>query len=134
MDLNKLGELKRKLLQDAKLPPVWSFFLDHFGDKPEFIALGERTSQPFVEAVIAEVGRQLFGDQNMIQDLILKRIPGQNFIHGGFGISGHLGGVIFFEDASIGLVMAAEQPPSIEVKYARFSGTPARRIPTPSLN
>lgn len=134
MDLNQLQELKQKLLHDAKLPPVWGYFLDNFGEKPEFIALGERTSQPFVEAVVAEVGRQLFGGKTTVRDLILKRIPEQNFIHGGFGIAGRIGGVIFFEDAQIGLVMASELPPSTEVKYARFSGQPVRRIPTPSVN
>lgn len=42
MDLNRLQDLKQKLLHDQDLAPVWSFFLDHFGGNPAFIALGER--------------------------------------------------------------------------------------------
>jgi hypothetical protein len=49
-------------------------------------------------------------------------------------MGGNLGGVIYFEDVQMGLVTVAEMPPSIDVKYARFSGKPARKIPTPSRN
>jgi hypothetical protein len=135
MDLSPMQELKQKLLHESQLPPVWVYFLDHFGDKQEFRVLGDRVDHPFVEAVVSEVGRQLFGNKHPVRDLILKRIEDQNFIHGGFMIGGHIGGVIFFEDAQMGLVMVAEMPPSIEVKYARFSGQPLRRrIPEPSQN
>jgi hypothetical protein len=135
MDLTRLQELKRKLLQEAQLPPVWGYFLDHFGDKQEFRVLGDRVNHPFVEAVVTEVGKQLFGPKKSVRDLILKRIDDANFIHGGFMIDGHIGGVIYFEDEQMGLVMVAEMPPSIEVKYARFSGQQVRRkIPEPSQN
>jgi hypothetical protein len=135
MDLTRMQELKRKLLHEAQLPPVWVYFLDHFGDKQEFRVLGDRVNHPFVEAVVSEVGRQLFGGATTVRDLILKRIDDVKFIHGGFMIGGHIGGVIYFEDEQMGLVMVAEMPPSIEVKYARFSGQPVRRkIPEPSNN
>jgi hypothetical protein len=135
MDLVRMLELKKKLLHDSQLPPVWVYFLDHFADKQEFRVLGDRVNHPFVEAVVSEVGRQLFGGQSSVKDLILKRIEDASFIHGGFMIGGHIGGVIYFEDEQMGLVMVAEMPPSIEVKYARFSGQPVRRkIPEPSVN
>jgi hypothetical protein len=134
MDLTRVQELKQKLLQEAELAPVWLFFMNHFVDNPEFIALGERVSHPFVEAVVAEVGRQLFGGKGAVNNLLLTLIAEQQFIHGGFAMGGHLGGVIYFEDAQMGLVTVAEMPPSIDVKYARFSGKPIRKVPTPSVN
>lgn len=135
MDLTRMQELKRKLLHDSQLPPVWVYFLDHFGEKEEFRVLGEPINHPFVEAVISEVGRQLFGPKHSVHNLILKRIDDQHFVHGGFTIGSHIGGVFYFEDEQMGLVMVAERPPSIEVKYARFSGQPLRRkIPEPSNN
>jgi hypothetical protein len=135
VDLTRLQELKQKLLHDPLLPPVWVYFLDHFGEKQEFRILGDRVTHPFVEAVVQEVGRQLFGTKSTVRDLFLKLIDDVHFVHGSFMIGGHIGGVIYFEDEQMGLVMVAEMPPSIDVKYARFSGQPVRRkIPEPSNN
>jgi len=134
MDLALLQQLKEKLLHDVKLEPVWDYFMDHFAHRPEFIALGERTDHPFVEAVVAEVGKQLYAANGAINALLLTRIAKQHFVHGGFVMGGRVGGVIFFEDANIGLVTVTENPPSIEVKYARFSGRPLRKPCDPSPN
>lgn len=134
MNLTRLQDLKQKLLHDAELAPVWLFFMNQFVDEPEFISLGEPVSHPFVEAVVEEVGRQLFGAKAAVSNLRLTQIGEQQFIHGGFGMGGHLGGVIYFEDVQMGLVSVAEMPPSIDVKYARFSGQPIRKRSTPSLN
>ena len=134
MDVARLQELKQKLLSEKELAPVWSFFLDHFGQDPEFIALGERAGHPFVEAVVAQVGRQLFARDGKVTGLLLTRIGEQQFIHGGFSMAGRIGGVIYFEDVRTGLVVVADNPPSIEVKYARFTGQPIRNPGQPSRN
>jgi hypothetical protein len=134
MDLTRLQELKQKLLHEDQLAPVWSFFLDHFGEDPAFIALGERADHPFVEAVVDQVGQQLFGQGGAVSRLLLTRLADQQFIHGGFSMGGRVGGVIYFEDARIGLLAVADLPPSIEAKYARFSGYPLRQQGEPSRN
>jgi hypothetical protein len=134
MDLKPLQELKQKLLHDKQLPPVWSFFLDQLVAQQEFIGLGQQTKHAFVEAVVAEIGQQMFPRDATVRDLLLVRIPDQDFVHGGFVMSGRLGGVFYFEDAHIGLVTVAENPPSTEVKYARFSGRPVKPPPKPSRN
>jgi hypothetical protein len=134
MDLARLQQLKQKLLHEEKLAVVWSFFMDHFADHPEFIALGERAHHDFVEAVVAEVGRQLFGADGVASGLLLTRLAGQQFVHGGFTMGGRIGGVIYFEDAQIGLVAVVDRPPSTEVKYARFSGRIIRKPGEPSRN
>ncbi|MDB5313169.1 MAG: hypothetical protein JWO38_7371 [Gemmataceae bacterium] len=134
MDLAELQVLKQKLLHDEKLAPVWSYFMDHFADHREFIALGERINDSFVEAVLAQVSQQLFGADGAVHNLILTGIPEQHFLHGGFGMGGRFGGVIYFEDAQVGLLAVPVGPPSAEVKYARFSGRFARLPGDPSLN
>ncbi len=134
MDLTRLEELKRKLVQDKALPPVWRFFLDHLGEDPEFIRLGDQTRHPFVEAALAQVGRQLFPQAEAIVGLLLTRLPEQQFLHGGFMIAGRPGGLFYFDDVRMGLITIAELPPSIDVKYARFSGHPLRPPATPSAN
>jgi hypothetical protein len=134
MDLAPLQQLKQKLLHDEKLDPVWSFFMDHFADRSEFIALGERAHHALVEAVVAQVGQQLYASDGAVSGLLLTRVADQRFLHGGFFMGGRPGGVIYFEDAHIGLVAVAETPPSIQVKYARFSGRPVHKSREPSRN
>jgi hypothetical protein len=135
MELSRLQELKQKVLHDKDLAPVWSFFLDNFGEKSEFMAAGERTSHPFVEAVLHQIALQLFGPNGAVRNLLLVNVPNHHFIHGGFQMGGRIGGVFYFTDANIGLACVAEFPPSIEVKYSRFSGHPlARRTGEPSRN
>jgi hypothetical protein len=134
MDFIQFHELKQKLLHDRDLAPVWRYFLNHFAEQPGFMELGEQARNVFVEAVIDQVGIQLYGNSSKVRDLILRRLDDQRFVHGGFMVDGRVGGVIFFEDAHIGLVTVAELPPSIDVKYARFSGQPARKVPVPSNN
>jgi hypothetical protein len=134
MEPARLQELKQKVLHDKDLAPVWSFFLDHFGENSEFMALGELTDHLFVEAVLAQVGQQLFGAEGAVTRLLLTRIADQHFIHGGFSMGVRIGGVFYFEDAQIGLAAVADKPPSIEAKYARFSARRMPKVGPPSRN
>ncbi len=127
MELTRLQELKQRLLHDTQLPPIWSFFLDHLGENSEFIALGQRLEHAFLSAVVAQVARTAFPEPRVATDLLLARIPGQAFIHGGFFLAGRPGGLLYFEDIEVGLLVATDLPPSIEVKYARFSTQPLRK-------
>src|SRR5581483_3897588 len=98
MELSRLKELKNKLLHDKELAPVWKFFFDHLAEDPEFLALGERTEHAFVEAAVAQVGRQLYPHAPPAGSLLLTRLAEQQFIHGGFFVAGRPGGVFYFED------------------------------------
>ena len=79
---------------------------------------------PFVEAVLAQVGQQLFASKGAISRLLLTRVADQHFVHGGFTMGGRIGGMFYFEDAEVGLIAVADIPPGIEAKYALLQ-TPA---------
>ncbi|MGH7170790.1 MAG: hypothetical protein ACRELG_10965 [Gemmataceae bacterium] len=134
MDLALLQELKQKLLHDKDLAPVWAFFLDHFAEDPSFIALGDRVDHPFIEAVLAQVSHQLFPRDGAVIGILLTRLAEQQFLHGGFFMGLRPGGVFFYEDIGMGLLAVPDLPPSIEVKYARFSGHPLAKRGEPSRN
>src|SRR5262249_52225983 len=51
MDLSLLETLKDKLLHAKQFSKVWEYFLDHFGENPDFVALGERTQDAFLKTV-----------------------------------------------------------------------------------
>jgi hypothetical protein len=125
MDLELLTVLKDKLVHATQFTDVINYFFDHFGEDAEFIGLGEATRHAFLESVLAEVGRQMFGNQVAIMDLLLTRLPERHFIHGGGTLNGRVVTVLYFEDVAVGLVAVAS-PSSKETKLARFTGKPLK--------
>src|SRR5207248_8257857 len=98
MDLSLLGTLKEKLASATRFSDVLDYFLTHFGEKPAFIALGECARVPFLESILAQVGKQIFSGDVIVSNLILTRLTEQQFVHGGFVINGCLANVLYFED------------------------------------
>ena len=125
MDLELLAVLKDKLVHASQFTDVINYFFDHFGENAEFIGLGEATRHPFLEGVLAEVGRQMFGNNVAIMDMLLTRLPEQHFIHGGGTLNGRVATVLYFEDIAVGLAAVAS-PGSKETKLARFTGKPLK--------
>jgi hypothetical protein len=134
MDLSLLAKLKQKLIHDKDLMPVWKFFLDHFGEDPEFIALGEAIAHPFLETVLAQVGMQMFPGNAIASMTRLVRLKDQEFIHGSIDVAGRQGFVFFFEDVQVGMVVVSDPSAFDNAKMARFSGQKPRRSGPPSEN
>lgn len=132
MDLTLLATLKDNLLTATNFRDVQDYFLTHFGEKPEFISLGERTQHPLLEAVVTEVAKQLFKGSPRVEQLMLSRIPGHDFLHGGMFVNGCIGTIIHFDDIHKGLVCICSLDG--QTHYARFSGRPMRPRAEPSAN
>jgi hypothetical protein len=134
MDLTLLATLKDKLVNATEFSDVWRYFLDHFGEDPKFIALGERSSDAFLEAVLHQIGSQMFGQPVTLTDLLLSRLAEHHFTHGGVLLNGHLANVLYFDDIRSGMVAVWMANPAGETKYARFSGHRQRPGMNPSTN
>jgi hypothetical protein len=129
-----LQALKQKLLHDIELPPVWNYFMDHFGDHQEFMDLSETCQHEALQEMVTAVAGKLFPGPGQVMTLRLLRVPSQQFIHGPVSIGGRMGLVFYFEDADVGLLAISEQPGSAEAKYVRFSGEPIKRSGDPDMN
>ncbi len=125
MDLSRLATLKAKLLAAQNFGEILGYFLDHFGDHPEFMDLGEPASDEFLEQALAQVAAQLFQKAVPIRDVRLVRLPEHEFVHGGFLVEGKVGTLIYFEDIHKGLISVAWSLSPPQTKYARFTGRPA---------
>ncbi|SRR6266851_1238218 len=134
MDLTKLADLKDLMRRTDRFSDVWRYFLDHFGENPAFIALGERIQHPFLEALFAQIGKQLLGHDADVSQLIITRLVDQEFVHGGGLIDGSLFNVLYFEDVQAGMMAVALSFQPGEMKYVRFSGQRMQSIPKPSVN
>ncbi len=132
MDLSLLATLKEKLLTAKRFNEVLDYFLTNFGEKPEFIALGERIEDPFLEAVVQQVAEQLFKKSATITGLLLSRLAEQQFVHGACFVETSMCNVLYFEDARAGLLAVAKL--GGQTHYVRFSGQPMPPPARPSLN
>jgi hypothetical protein len=125
MKLNKLRQLKEKLIEDKDLSKIWDFYMDEFADRPEFLDYGQPTANPFLEAVVPAVCRSIFGREMKITHLLIIHIPEYQFYHAPFSAEKRMGGVIYFADNDKGLLaVTAHFPPTAEVKYSRFTKLP----------
>jgi hypothetical protein len=133
---DKLATLKDLLLNGKDFARTWEYFLDQFGENAEFMDGGQRTESPLLEAVITQVGQQLSGKPVALKDLLLVKIPGQGFIHGGCVIGAKIANVIYFENEQSGLIAIPWSLATGETKYARFSTQlmPRPGRGSPSLN
>jgi len=125
MDLSRLATLKEKLVGAQDFSGVFEFFFDHFGEDPDFMALGERASNPLLETMLAHIAKQLFGREVPVTDVVLLRVAGHSFLHGTATLGGKLATVIYFEDKHVGLLAVVWSLAPTEAKLARFTGRPA---------
>jgi hypothetical protein len=129
-----LKTLKKKLMTAGEFLDVLNYFFDHFGENPDFIALGKPTLNAMLEMVIQHTGSQMMGKQVRVSNLMLVRLPEQRFIHGGFMMDGNMGNVFYFEDIQMGLMSVVTSIGSGETKMARLT---VQSVPTggrPSRN
>ena len=122
MKIDRLQSLKQKLTNEADLPDIWLFYIDHFAPRPEFTDLGEPTDNEYLDAVLHKICQQMFGRTIKITDFLLIYIAPYNLFHGAFQVEGRIGGMIYFEDIKIRLLaVSVDHPPTHAVKYSRFS-------------
>jgi hypothetical protein len=124
MDLTLLATLKERLTTATQFSDVLDYFLTHFGENPEFIKLGERTRDSFLEAVLEQVGAQLLGHPVKPRNLLLTRLPEHMFVHGTATLEGNLTTALYFEDIHTGLLAVLWSASPSETKLVRFSGRP----------
>jgi hypothetical protein len=134
MNLDRLQDLKQKLMREPDFSNIWLFYMDEFADHPEFTDTGEAVANPFLEEAIPKICQKMFKKTMAVTDLLLISIPEHQFFHAPFLVEGRIGGVIYFADINMGLIaVAAESPPTAEVKYSRFSN-PFTQGPDPHVN
>ncbi len=121
MKLKKLYQLKEKLQKETDLSKIWSYYMDEFGDRPEFSDVGEPVRQDALLATIAQVCQQIFGKPTNIDDILIIYIKEYQFYHAPFMANKHIGGVIFFEDINTGLIAVTSAGSNL-AKYSRFTG------------
>ncbi len=128
LDLQKLEELKEKMQNEEDFGLIWKFFFDHFGENPEFMALGERAAEnmhSFLEPILENICKQVVKRDVLAAQFILSEIPGWDFYHGPCMTDVGIVVVFYFNDLKMGMFSLTPSLGSGLVHYGRFSTIPA---------
>ena len=120
MDLSRLSDLKEKLASAKQLSDIWDYFFDHFGEDPEFIALGKMRRVPLVRNILRTVAKQLFGKEAELRTLQLTVLREQRFAHGTCYLASRLTSILYFGDLGMGS-LAVTDPKTGMTHFVRFT-------------
>jgi hypothetical protein len=134
MDLSLLATLKQKLVHGTEFQEAQSYFFDHFAEDAEFLSLGARHNDPFLQSLVETVAAQLFGRETAVDDLLLIRLKDHYFIHGNCILGDRVATILYFEDVEQGLLSIVWSMSPPETKFVRFSKRPLPRSSKPSMN
>jgi hypothetical protein len=133
MDPSLLATLKQRLVNATDFSDVWTYFLDHFGEDPAFLALGERTRHDVVETLLVQTAKKLCRLDVPAANVLLTSLPEHQFIHGGIFAKGHMINVLYFGDIFMGTIMVCTLG-SDQTHVLRFTGREVVDQTKPSMN
>ena len=122
----RLEELKEKLMTAEEIGDIWDFFFDHFGENPEFMALGKRRKSPLLHGILVRLGKELFGDKGKLTGLQLVVLRPQRFAHGSCSLGGFPATVLYFADIGLGSA-AVTDPRTGRTHFIRFTKMGVKR-------
>jgi len=122
VDMARLKILKSQLLQATDFMAVLDYFMTHFGENPQFMAMGKRTQHSVIEAAVAQTWQRLYGKPLPAGQLLLTLLPRHRFVHGGGFYGDKVLNILYFEDLQMGLLAVATPFSSSDIKLARFTG------------
>jgi hypothetical protein len=116
----KLPSLQRLLQRSKDLGEVQDYFLTHFAEDEEFMALSQPVKHEFLEAVLKQVAVQMFGPEVIVLDILLLQVPEHRFIHGSSIVEGRCLTLFYFEEVPIGLMAVASLVPGVDTTFVRL--------------
>ena len=128
LDLQKLEDLKEKMQVEEDFGAIWKFFFDHFGENPEFMAIGaqaDETMHLFLEPIMESICKQVVNQEVMAAQFVLTEIPDQKFYHGPCLTDAGIAIVFYFDDLKMGMFSLTPSLGSGLVHYGRFSSIQA---------
>jgi hypothetical protein len=121
LDLEKLGTLKQMLVEATDFSDVYGYFMDHFGEDPELMAMGERFRDPAFLQMLERLGAQVVGKKARIEQPLFLRVKEHRFVHGAFRYGDHVGCVFYFGDIEKGLAAFGSLESEGPTELARFT-------------
>jgi hypothetical protein len=100
---------------------VYGYFMDHFGEAPELLRLGEPWRDATFVSMLEQLGGRVVGQKARITQPLLLRLSDEKLVHGAFVLGDHVGSVFYFEDIEKGLAAFGTMESKGPSQLARFS-------------
>jgi len=134
MDLSKLETLRDKMVKAKDFSEVVHYFMDHFGENRDFIALGKAGRSHVVETGLVKLLNQALHREVRFVSMMLMATPGTDFSHGSFMADKGFGMFFYFKDNSMGMVAAQFPELNGQTLFARFTAMPLPKGSDPRAN
>ncbi len=120
--LQRLPNLKLKMVSESDLFAIYHYFFDHFGENDEFMQMGVQTSSLMIEQILTEIARSIFNEtiRPPKQSRII-RIPERGFLHGSCIFKDRVASFFYFEDIDSGMAAFLSMSTPGQTEMARFS-------------
>jgi hypothetical protein len=118
-----LEELKKQLQISQDFSDIGSYFMDHFGEDPDFMSLSKKTNHPLLLDLMRMTAKEKFGCHvNKKRCIFLTHECNLNFFHGVCNTGTGLIVVFFFKDIDMGMMIHTDFSRNDHLtNYARFS-------------
>jgi hypothetical protein len=121
MRIEQLDQLKRKMVQEPDLSNIWEYYMSNFADLPEFLDVGRPKKDKFLTELVPTVCQKIFGKKVKITNLFPIYIPEHKFFHAPFFADKSIGGLIYYEDLTMGIIAVSASFPPGMMHFSRFS-------------
>ncbi len=119
----ELEKFKEVLVKNDNFRDIYTYFMDNFGEDPDFLQYGKVKKNPILKQLMKSVAEKLFKKDVEIIHLLLHKIPKTSFVHGPCFINSKMASVFYFEDIRVGMLIVAQF--NGETQFIRFSGMEA---------
>jgi hypothetical protein len=116
----KVATLKEQLLASTAFPNVMNYFIDHFGNDPTFLGMGEPVRDERIVLALGSVAAHLLRCPSTAVETQLVRLPEHQMTHGLLTLQRGIGVVFFFDDIERGLLGLNDAHDRTETIYVRF--------------
>ena len=120
--IQEFDELRKEFVKTTEFGVFYDKFLQNFGEHPAFMELGSPLIAPHLERIINETTDRMLGHAAEVQAARLVIIPEAQLIHGAFFVESSFGGLLYFEDLRMGMVVITFT--SGRCEFARFTLNP----------
>ncbi len=124
MDLSLLETMRHQIMTGKDFSKIFNYFFDHFGENRAFMDASVPSApqdNEMLTQLLEHIGRAVFKTNKVRVDVMgLLKIAEYDFVHGGVIINGHMGTVLYCEDAQKGILGLAS-PKDGNTQFVRFS-------------
>ncbi|NJP07300.1 MAG: hypothetical protein HC837_17610 [Chloroflexaceae bacterium] len=133
--MQKLAELKVRLISATDFYTVFDYFYDHISEDEHFMDMSTPTQNDFLQQVLVTCAQSALKQSVIaVSQMMMLYAEDAQFYHGGAWFNYLIANFFYFEDIDAGLMALVIKPAGNETLIARFSIQALDQPKKPSKN